>query len=59
MAICLREAFVELYQHDVLAEFRASVIAGLTAENAELVPPVPAKGRLDLSGVKESVYFFA
>lgn len=59
MAVCLRTAFVELYQHDVLEEFRASIVAGLSEEHAALVPPVPPKGSLDVAGVNQSRYFFA
>lgn len=60
MAVCLREAFVEMYgHHDVLEEFRASIAAGLTEEHAALLPPVPQRGSLDLSLVLQSQYFFA
>jgi DNA-directed RNA polymerase len=59
LATCLREAFVELYQHDVLEEFRSSVLAMLPEELHSQVPPCPAKGDLDLNVVKQSVYFFA
>lgn len=59
MARCLREAFVELYQHDVLEEFRNSVAAGLSEENLKGLAPVPPKGNLGLSTVLQSVYFFA
>jgi DNA-directed RNA polymerase len=59
MASCLREAFVELYQHDVLEEFRNSILAGLSEKNQKEVPPCPPKGNLELSAVRESVYFFA
>ncbi len=59
MSVCLREAFVDLYQTDVLGEFRQSIAAGLSAENLEHLPPVPQKGTLDLALVKQSRYFFA
>lgn len=59
MAQCLREAFVELYQTDVLQEFRESILAGLSEKNQQDVPPCPPKGTLDLSAVRQSVYFFA
>jgi DNA-directed RNA polymerase len=59
MATCLREAFVELYETDVLEEFRNSILAGLNAKNQKEVPPCPPKGNLDLSAVKQAVYFFA
>lgn len=59
MARCLREAFVEMYQHDVLEEFRGSIAAGLSEENLQELAPVPQRGQLELSKVLESVYFFA
>jgi DNA-directed RNA polymerase len=59
MATCLREAFVELYETDVLEEFRNSILAGLSEKNQKEVPPCPPKGNLELSAVKQAVYFFA
>ena len=60
MAVCLREAFVEMYgHHDVLEEFRASIAAGLSEDNLALLAPVPQRGSLDLSLVIQSQYFFA
>jgi DNA-directed RNA polymerase len=59
MATCLREAFVELYETDVLEEFRHSIVAGLSEKNQKEVPPCPPKGSLELSAVKQAVYFFA
>lgn len=59
MSVCLREAFVEMYQQDVLEAFRNSIAAGLSEKTLEKLPLVPAKGNLDLELVKQSVYFFA
>jgi len=60
LGICLREAFVDLYKnHDVLDEFRTSIIAMLPPEEAEKVPPVPTKGTLDIDAVLLSDFFFA
>ena len=59
LAVELREAFIDLYSHDVLEDFRINVVAGLSEENAAAVPPCPPKGRLDLRSVRESLYFFA
>ncbi len=59
MAVCLREAFVELHETDVLQEFRESILAGLSEKNQQEVPPCPPKGTLELSAVKQSLYFFA
>lgn len=71
---CIREAFVMTHSVDMLARFRnacAAVIVGelmkggttdmldAVAEAEALLPPLPAKGSLDLQGVLESDYFFA
>lgn len=70
----LREAFVEIHEHDVLGEFRAAcqrvlvdalvVTQGLdpleASEKAdEMLPPVPELGDLDIYEVLASEYFFA
>lgn len=56
----LREAFVWQYgEHDVLEQFRSDLAPQLPPEAAAALPPVPAKGRLDLDGVLRSDYFFA
>lgn len=60
LAELLREAFVEMYEsHDVLAKFREELAGQLPPEMAEKLPPLPTKGSLDLSKVRESHYFFA
>lgn len=60
LAACLRHAFVDLYkEHDVLEEFRASVVGMLTPEEGEKVPRCPQKGDLDLDAVLSSDFFFA
>lgn len=60
LGACLRHAFVDLYKdHDVLAEFRASIVAMLPPELAEKVPPCPTQGTLDLEAVLASDFFFA
>lgn len=59
MSRCLREAFIDVYQTDVLESFRTSILAVLSGENAAQLPKTPPKGRLDINVVKESVYFFA
>jgi DNA-directed RNA polymerase len=55
-----RQAFVRLYSQDVAGELERQFMAqvGEVKEGEELVP-VPAKGKLDLSGVYASDYFFA
>jgi DNA-directed RNA polymerase len=59
LAVCLREAFVDMYQEDVLEEFQKSVGAGLAEKLQKKMPPLPEKGGLNIEAVKESVYFFA
>lgn len=60
MGVCLRHAFVDLYKtHDVLEQFRASIVAMLPPEDAEKVPQVPMKGTLDIDAVLQSDFFFA
>ncbi len=56
----LRHSFVDMYtDHDVLEEFRNSVITLLPDEYFDRIPPTPPKGKLDLSLVKQSDFFFA
>lgn len=51
----LREVFVSIYKDtNVLEDFRRSV-----HPDQSLIPPPPARGSLDLEGVKSSLYFFA
>lgn len=60
LAACLREAFVDLYKDkDVLEDFRQQVIRQVSPENQDQVKPVPAKGNLDVTVVRESDFFFA
>lgn len=70
---CLREAFVELHEADVLTGYRnmcmrvmvdwrvskGADILDATAEAEELLPEVPEVGDLDIRRVLESDYFFA
>jgi len=56
---CIREAFIEQYTPCVLERFREEIVAQLPPELAAKVPPVPAKGALDLDAVRDSAYFFA
>lgn len=56
---CLRRAFVDLYQTDVLATIREEIDALLSDKRREELPPVPAKGNLDLSVVLKSDFFFS
>lgn len=64
LGACIRTSFVRMYEeHDVLEELRERVYQTIAHNriNAEArnLPPVPAKGSLDLSGVLESPFFFA
>jgi DNA-directed RNA polymerase len=57
LATTLREQFVAMYSGCVLQQF-ADDLKTMLPEGVEL-PPVPAKGSLDLSKVLESQFFFA
>jgi DNA-directed RNA polymerase len=74
LAVFLREAFVEVHEHDVLGEFRAAcqriLVDVLVAEEGmdplaaaekadEMLPEPLEKGELDLAAILESDYFFA
>jgi DNA-directed RNA polymerase len=60
LAACLRHAFVERYKNnDVLANFREEIVQLIGPDQAKELPPIPAKGSLDLDQVKESTFFFA
>jgi DNA-directed RNA polymerase len=57
---CLREAFVSLYEtNDPLASLLEEVKAALPEEAHAELPPLPTRGALDISAVRESPYFFA
>jgi len=57
---CLRESFISMYEdHNVLEEFRASILAMLPKELHKDIPPVPPKGTLDLQQIRDSDFFFA
>lgn len=56
----LRECFVDMYSEtDFLEHFRDEIAEQLPVEVAATLPPLPAKGSLDLSEVLRSRYFFA
>ncbi len=54
---CLRQSFCQMYQMDVLEEFRREIQGGLP-KDVEL-PPLPQKGTLDINLVLKSDFFFA
>jgi DNA-directed RNA polymerase len=56
----LRQAFVDIYQHDVMSDFLDAVTTGVAQEEvAKLRAAMPTKGHLNLESVKDSKYFFA
>src|SRR6056300_309166 len=54
MAQALREAFCEIYNQDVLANWAMEMKQILSDKNKKKFPPIPAKGELDLDEVKKS-----
>jgi DNA-directed RNA polymerase len=54
---CLRQAFCQMYQFDVLKSFADEIQAGLPA--GVTLPSLPAKGSLDINQVLLSDFFFA
>lgn len=58
-ACCIREVFFQMYQEDVLSNFRTELLDMLSEKNAAKLPSIPPKGTLDLALVKQSVFFFA
>jgi len=56
LASILREAFIDLHSQPLLEDLAADFRA---AHPALAFSPVPARGELDLDGVRESKYFFA
>ena len=57
MSLALREAFCEIYNKDVLANWAMEMKQILSEKNQKLFPNLPAKGNLDLEQVKSSVFF--
>ena len=57
MASCVRDAFCEIYQKDVLKDFSDEMFAMLSEKNQRKFPKLPPKGKLDLALVKKSVFF--
>lgn len=60
LGACIRHAFVEMYEgHDVLQELYDNVLPLLPEAAREELPVPPKKGKLDLSQVHKSDFFFA
>lgn len=55
----LRVTFVNMYSYDNLEKFKDEIIDQLPEELKCEVPPVPAKGTLNLNDVLTSTYFFS
>lgn len=57
MAVAVREAFCEIYEKDVLANWAKEMHDMLSEKNQRKFPKLPPKGRLDLALVKKSIFF--
>ena len=55
----LRETFIEQYSENVLQKFLDEVKTQIPEKLWAELPPVPDQGTLDLSVVRDSLYFFA
>ena len=53
----IREAFCEVYEQDVLTNFAKEMKDMLSQKNLKKFPNIPERGDLDLSLVKQSVFF--
>ena len=53
----IREAFCEIYENDVLANWAMEMRQMLSIKNMKKFPNIPQRGNLDLSLVKQSVFF--
>lgn len=59
MSVCLRSAFVEIYEEDVLQKLKDQIEWQLDDKTKEKIPPLPKYGNLDVSAVRDSEFFFA
>lgn len=55
----VRETFVEIYDQDVFENFREEITGYMSPAKKAAVPPLPARGTLDLSNIIDSRYCFA
>ena len=53
----IREAFCEIYENDVLANWAMEMRQMLSYKNMKKFPNIPVRGNLDLALVKQSVFF--
>lgn len=58
LSTILRETFVEQYSVDRLAMLRDELASQLPAGLADQLPPLPARGDLDINVVRQSQYLF-
>ena len=56
---CVRHAFVDQYESGCFFEEIRSQVAQRVSDPNKVLPPVPAKGTLDIRGVLESEYCFS
>lgn len=60
LGVALRQAFVDIYQQDVMSQFFRESTSVLSEEECKKqIPSQPEKGTFQLETVKESKYFFA
>jgi DNA-directed RNA polymerase, mitochondrial len=61
LSAILRKTFVDMYDDDPLARFRAELLGQLTptGHDAAQALPLPARGQLDLRSVLDAAYMFA
>ena len=57
MASCVRDAFCEIYQKDVLKDFADEMYEMLSEKNQKKFPTMPEKGTLNLELVRNSIFF--
>mgnify|MGYP003575131098 CR=1 FL=1 len=58
MTDVLRDAFIEQYRNDVLADFREQLVGQLPPDLAARMPPLPDPGTLNLEALRGSQYLF-
>lgn len=55
----VREAFIEMYELDVLENFRDEIVQQLSEKSREELPALPLRGTLNLNELVDSRYCFA
>ncbi len=56
----IRDVFIKTYEeNDVLQDFHDHVANLLSKKNADDLPDIPTKGKLNLEGVRQSIYAFS